>query len=238
MATIAVISDIHANLVALDTVLRDLDALRPDHVVCLGDVAATGPDPRGVLARLRERDWQFVMGNCDDKLLRYAAHAAGSPADEHDEIDRWCAAQLDVRDIDLLRSFLPVVRLDAGGATVCFYHGSPRSNLDEILPDTPNEQLVTWFSGEPAAAYAGGHTHVAMVRRYQDGLVFNPGSVGLPFTITEGRERHPAWAEYGVLTLDLGLVAVELRRIPIDIARSREVAAERGMPGLAWWSGD
>lgn len=236
MATIAVISDIHANLVALDAVLEELRAFSPDRVICLGDVAATGPNPRGVLSRLREQEWDFVMGNCDEKLLRYAATAAGSPEDEHDEIDRWCAAELDAGDLTQLRSFRAVTRLDIGGVSALFYHGSPRSNVEEILPGTPDDQLATCFSGEQATIYGGGHTHVAMVRRYGDGLVINPGSVGLPFTITEGRERHPAWAEYALLTLGSGRVAVELRRIPIDKARSVAAAVESEMPCLAWWT--
>ena len=67
---IALIADIHGNIVALDAVLAVIEAERPDRVVCLGDVAAKGPAPALVIDRLIERDWIFIMGNTDEWLLR------------------------------------------------------------------------------------------------------------------------------------------------------------------------
>lgn len=62
---IALVSNIHGNSTAVDAVLADLAPEAPDRVVCLGDVALDGPDPRGVVARLRGLGWAMVMGNCD-----------------------------------------------------------------------------------------------------------------------------------------------------------------------------
>jgi predicted phosphodiesterase len=239
MATIAIVSDIHANVVALDAVLADLDQLAPDHVVCLGDVAATGPAPREVVTRLRKRDWQFVRGNCDDAMIRVAAGAAEPSAEAHDAIDRWCTEQLGPEDIAFIATFEPVVTVAASGATICCYHGSPHSNLDEILPATPADDLDRWFRGQHARVYAGGHTHVQMVRRYRDGFVINPGSVGLPFTDTaEGAVINPLWAEYAMLRIDGGHFGVEMRRVPVEKTELLTVAAASGMPHLDWWTGD
>jgi putative phosphoesterase len=239
VATVAVISDIHANVVALDAVLADLELVEPDRVVCLGDVAATGPTPREVVARLKSRDWRFVRGNCDDAMLRYAAGATGDVTDEHDAIDRWCTGRLAPDDIAFLASFEPVVTIDVGGRTLCCYHGSPHSNLDEILPTTPQHDLDRWLLGQHADVYAGGHTHVPMVGRYREAFVINPGSVGLPFTSTaDGGTINPAWAEYALISIERGRIGVELRRTPIDRAALMDAAAESGMPHLDWWSGD
>src|SRR5688500_12145245 len=132
MSTIAILSDIHANVVALDAVLAALPAHRPDRVVCLGDVAATGPRPRDVVERLRGLDWPIVRGNCDDAMLVAAAtDAAPEEAEgEHDAIDRWCARQLDAAGLDVLRSFAPTVTIPTEAGALLCYHGSPRSNLD------------------------------------------------------------------------------------------------------------
>src|SRR5215216_2301905 len=97
---IALIADIHGNLAALEAVLDALRAEPADQIVCLGDVAATGPQPCGVLRRLRELGCPMVMGNADAELLDVSP-----PAPETDEdarriadISRWCAAQLDDAD--------------------------------------------------------------------------------------------------------------------------------------------
>lgn len=239
MATVAIISDIHANIVALDAVLAELDAVKPDQIVCLGDVAATGPTPREVVARLQARDWRFVRGNCDDAMLRYAAGAAGESTDEHDVIDRWCTSMLEPDDIAFLASFEPVVTIAAGGKTLCCYHGSPHSNLDEILPGTAEHDLDRWLLGQHADVYAGGHTHVQMAGRYREAYVINPGSVGLPFTNTaDGKAINPTWAEFALISIDGERVGVELKRTPVDKATLMHAVSESGMPHRDWWSGD
>jgi putative phosphoesterase len=238
MHRIALISDIHGNAAALDVVLADLDALAPDAVVCLGDVAATGPAPRDVIARLRPRGWPIVRGNTDDTLLRMVA-GDEPPSDEpHEAIDRWCAEQLLPDDVAFLTGFQPVVRLEVEGTAICCYHGSPHSNVDVVEPGTETQQIDRWFHGHQGVVFAGGHTHIQMIRRYKESFLINPGSVGLPFTVTaDGSIAGPAWAEYGVVTIDGPRVAVELRRIPVDRQRALALAAEREMPHQTWWSG-
>ena len=67
---IALVADVPGNAVALDVVLARLDTEQPDHIVCLGDVATPGPDPIGVIGRLRALNCSVVMGNWDEWLLR------------------------------------------------------------------------------------------------------------------------------------------------------------------------
>ena len=240
MTRIAILSDIHANVVALDAVLAALPAHRPDHVVCLGDVAATGPRPREVVARLRERGWPVVRGNCDEAMIA-AADTDADPAaadDEHDAIDRWCAREIGPDGIAYLRTFAATVTIPTDAGDLLCYHGSPRSNLDEILPETPEETLAEWL-GDDAAIYAGGHTHVPMVRPFRGAWVINPGSVGLPFRLTAGGEAYnPCWAEYAVVTVAGGRCAVELARVPVDRAAILASAGESDMPHRDWWTGD
>lgn len=237
MATLAIVSDFHANLVALETVLADMDRFKPDQVVCLGDVAATGPQPAGVLARMKPLGWRVVRGNCDDKVLRVAAGAAEPPHDEHEAVDHWCASVLSADDLAFVATFEPVVNVQIDDVRVCCYHGSPHSNLDEILPGTDDHTLERWLRGQHATVYAGGHTHVQMVRRRLDTFVINPGSAGLPFMYrADGSEVNPSWAEYALVHADGGTVGVELRRCPVDREALLASAINSEMPHREWWS--
>lgn len=235
---IALVSDIHGNSIALDAVLADLTAEALDRVICLGDVALDGPDPRGVIARLRGLGWPVVMGNTDQWLLHPKPGAgADDEGSESAEIERWGAAQLAEGDRAYLASFAPTVSVDLGGGrSLLCYHGAPASNTTRILPTTPEQELDARFAAWPAALYAGGHTHEAMVRRHRRALVVNPGRAGLPNEIgPDGGVRHPAWAEYGLVTVDGDEVRVELRRRPIDLPSLAAAARASGMPHVEWW---
>ena len=74
------------------------------------------------------------------------------------------------------------------------------------------------FDGIEAPVLVGGHTHLQMIRRYEDAVIVNPGSVGLPFKEWWPRPiRIAAWAEYGILTRDEGQLSIDLRRTPFDV---------------------
>ncbi len=109
---IGLISDIHGNLFALEAVLAELDREKLDDLICLGDVAALGPEPGAVLARLRALRCPVVMGNTDAWLL-------SPPTTVADEIDRvltpWCIAQFSDADLAYIRAFPPTIErpLDA-----------------------------------------------------------------------------------------------------------------------------
>ncbi len=109
---IGLMSDIHGNLFALEAVLAELDREKLDDLICLGDVAALGPEPGGVLARLQALGCPVVMGNMDEWLL--------SPPDRDtaDEIDRvlirWHTAQLSDDDLAYIRAFPPTIERSLG----------------------------------------------------------------------------------------------------------------------------
>ena len=148
--TIALIADIHGNLAAFDAVLDALKAEPPDQIVCLGDVAATGPQPREVLQRLHELGCPIVMGNADAELLDVSP--PGSETDEESrriaDISRWCAAQLDDADRAFLASFQPTVEIPLGEERrLLCCHGSPRSYDDVIVAVIPDDELDAMIGG-------------------------------------------------------------------------------------------
>lgn len=146
---VAVISDIHGNLAALEAVLSDLERERPDHVVCLGDVAATGPQSRETIERQQALGCPTVMGNTDAGLLRPMSSAKTSEgAHRMHEIDRWCAEQLSSSDMDYLRGFEPTFEVSLGhGRTMLVFHSSPRSFNDVILATTSENEFERMFHG-------------------------------------------------------------------------------------------
>lgn len=236
---IALISDIHGNLTALEATLADIGERGADAAVCLGDVAPGGPQPRETLERLRGLGWPCVMGNADAWLLDPSpVHGTSAKMQRINEIDLWCAQQLSPGHREYLRTLAPVVDLPAGnGERILCFHGSPRSYDDVILSTTSERDLQGMLAGATATLLAGAHTHVPMLRRYRDALIINPGSVGRPFEVSgSGRERKPPWAEYALVDRDGERLGVEFRRIPVDIDTVSRAARESGMPHAAWWA--
>lgn len=253
---LALIADLHANAVALDAVLAALATEPVDQIACLGDVAASGPQPRQTLSRLRALGCPTVLGNADAELLlppppppAETAPETGTdpnpdPNPDPDDatriaaIDRWCAAQLDPADRAFLRSFPPTVTLPLPGhGDLLACHGSPRSFDDPILADTPHHDLDPMLTGVAATIVAAGHTHLQLVRRYRSTILLNPGSVGLPYAPAPPAlpAHNPPHAEYAILTADHRTLAIELRRIPIDLPALLAAAHDSAMPHAEWW---
>jgi putative phosphoesterase len=233
----AIISDIHGNLSAFDAVLTDLSAAGINRLICLGDVAATGPQPREVIERLRALNCPVVMGNADEWLLNPQPSAtADEDTRRFEAIDQWCISQLRPEDLDFVRTFRPTIEIGlGGGSSLIAFHGSPRSNTEQILATLPDEALEIALAGSQADVLAGGHTHVQMSRRYQTSLIINPGSVGLPYEQTGSTIRNPHWAEYAVIEAEAQHLSVILKRVDYDVTPTIEVAQKSGMPHANWW---
>jgi predicted phosphodiesterase len=228
----ALIADIHGNLVALRAVVADLTARRADRIICLGDVAATGPQPAEAIEAIDQLGCDVVMGNTDQWLIDPTEEAI----DDDDtrriaEIDLWAREQLSAQHLAALGRYQP--RIEADGL-LC-YHGSPRSNTEALLPTTPDAELARMLAGYERAVMAGAHTHTAMLRRFRESIVINPGSVGVPFEETAtGAFRNPPWAEYAIVEGS----EVEFHRVPVDVGAVTETALASGMPNAGWWVKD
>lgn len=224
VGTVAVLSDVHGVLPALDAVLAEPAVRAADLVVITGDHAA-GPQPVPVLERLRALGDRVVLvrGNADRELVSLAR---GEPVEAPPE-SVWAAAQLGPADVELLAGLPHPVVLDvASFGPTAFCHGSVRDDDEVVLVDTRMERWLEVLADLPAevATVVCGHTHMPFLRLVAGRLVVNPGSVGMPY----GRPgAHWALFADG---------AVALRRTLFDVeAAGRAIVATSGYPGAADW---
>jgi putative phosphoesterase len=175
---IALVSDIHGNLTALDAVIADLERVEPDLVVLGGDLAVGGPRPAAVIDRVRELGWPSVLGNSDEVLWNLAAAPLPAPVRESVELQVHATrALLGEESIEWLRT-LP---REWKGEGVGLVHAVP-GNLWTVVPvDADDATLATTFGTLGAAIAVYGHIHHAYIRPLPGLIVANTGSVGAPF---------------------------------------------------------
>lgn len=212
--TIALLSDIHANLVALEAVLADLPPV--DALWVMGDTVGYGPDPGDTLALLTERGARLVAGNHD------RAVATGEGLELFNLSARAAAllhrSWLGAADRDLLAA-LPLTFVDSG-FVIC--HGSPRDPLWEYVFDPATAAQA--MAGATTRHCCNGHTHMpAIFAAGADRLMINPGSVGQP------RDGDPR-AAYALL--DPETAAVEFRRVAYDVAETQQRMRARKLPEM------
>ncbi len=193
---LAVLADIHANFVALETVTAHLEAWQPDVVVVAGDVVNRGPRPlecwQLVENRQRYAGWLLVRGNHEDYVLSHTRPNAPRQGPEF-EIQRhayWTYQQLNGKVTRLARMPVKQSLLAPDGRQIWVTHGSCRGSRDGIYPETTATELRRKI--EPSATlFCVGHTHRPLVRQIDNTLVVNVGSAGLPF---DGDPR-PSYAQ-------------------------------------------
>ena len=230
---IALISDIHANLVALDAVLADAEARGAETIWNLGDTVGYGPDPNGVIARLRAEGAVSVLGNHDAAATGQITTELFNPLAA--QAADWTDAALD----DKARADLAAMATVHHEGDWSCVHGTLRDPIWEYLFSV--EAATGHFERQQTPFSAVGHTHVPMiVRKLGDGgieatppadgeteplgeglLCVNPGSVGQP------RDGDPR-ASYALV--DTSAATVTHHRVVYEIAETQRLMAEAGLP--------
>ena len=196
---VAVLSDIHGVLPALDAVLAEPVVAAADRIILTGDIAA-GPQPTQVLDRLLSLGERviWVRGNADREL---ADLALGKDVLVADEISPWAASQLSPDHISWLAGLPHPVTCDLDGfGPVLFCHGTPRDDEEVVLVDTRLERWAEVLADVPAevTTVVCGHTHMQFMRQAHGRQIVNAGSVGMPY----GRAgAHWALLAGGAVTL-------------------------------------
>lgn len=185
----ALISDIHGNAVALDAVLKDIEARGVDQIAVLGDLCFRGPEPKRALEMVRrlvqEKGAHVIKGNVDEWTVR-PVREGEVPAHFLPLLNRereWCLSQLGQEDVDWLSALPHELRLQVGEQLELYAcHATPDSLFDVLWPDAPDQEIAgRLLREEPAQLFAYGHIHHPYTRFVQGKAVLNTGSVGLPF---------------------------------------------------------
>ncbi len=182
---IAILADIHANYIALQTVVNHVDSWQPDQVIVAGDVVNRGPQSLAclqlVMARKQSHDWIIIQGNHEDYVLTQVEQDKQYSEAERDFFQHTCWTMQELGTaVDDLQSMLPQATLSTLGGKVHITHASTISNRDGIFPNMEEEELRKKVAPK-VAVFCVGHTHRAFVRTLDQTLVVNVGSVGLPF---------------------------------------------------------
>jgi predicted phosphodiesterase len=232
----AVFSDVHGNLVGLETFLADAADRAVDGYVCLGDALQGGTQPRECLERLVALGCPIVLGNADAFLIDLDPGIEAT-TEEQLEVARWSQSELGTDGIELIRAFEPTVRLELGGGRALLaMHGSPGSFDEILLPSTPEEETRAAIADVDADIVAGGHVHMQWTRPIAHRVILNPGSVGLAYDHEQEDDenvRLSPWAEYAIVDSADDRLSIELLRVHFDPAKVISAIERSGRPSSA-----
>ena len=230
------ITDIHANLAALEAALEAIDATEVDEIWCLGDVLGYGAEPDRCAEIVRDRCSLCLVGNHDLAVLGTLDIAAFSEAAA--EAATWTRENVAGETLDQLRDLSPSGRREE----IALFHASPRDPVWEYVLSV--EQAAACFATSPDPVALIGHSHVSLFFHRPDGgsqadirgaqaadgveialgegeWLINPGSVGQP---RDGDPRA-AWLE-----LDTDAPSARFHRVPYDIDRAAAAIVAAGLP--------
>lgn len=248
---VAVFSDIHGNIYALEAVLADIKKRRVDMVFCAGDLVGYGAFPNEVIELIREQHIPTIMGNYDQGI--------GHDSDDcgcayRDELSKalgkrsiaWTREKVTPDNKAYLRNLLERISFTVSGKKVLLVHGSPRRINEYLFEDRPVSSVARFFESERVDVIVCGHTHLSYVREMiveegwetvtgADGqpvmrrkaggryILVNSGSVGKP---KDGDPR----AAYALLDFEDGGLRYEIVRVAYDVEAMARAVEQSGLP--------
>jgi putative phosphoesterase len=217
---LAVVSDVHGNLAALDAVLEDIAAVKPDLVVHGGDLVFNGPHPAECVDRIRNLGWPSVLGNTDEALWALPANFPEAAVRTFNVISAATTSLLGADRVAWLKT-LPVEWRDADRVAVV--HAVPGDTWKVVPTDAGDAELREIYGPLNAGLAVYGHIHRPYVRSLGDFTLANSGSVGMPF---DGDRR----ASY--LLVEDG--RPEIRRVGYNVRRYVAELEQSDYPTSRW----
>ena len=228
MERVAVITDIHGNLPALEAVLEAIDGMSVDAVYCGGDLVGYGPHPDEVCGLIEKRRIPTIYGNYDYAIGRDLDDCGCAYRDQHDrELGRrsieWTLGHTDDRSKAFMRELPFDLRFELGDSRVRLVHGSPRKVNEYLFADKPARTFERIAAGADSDVLVFGHTHQPWIHEYGGLLFVNCGSVGKP---KDGDPR----AAFALLDADRDGVQARIERVEYDAEAAARAVAAAGLP--------
>ena len=223
MERIAIISDIHGNIPALEAVLDDINNRGIKTIFCLGDLAGKGPSSADVVDKIREHCEVVIKGNWDYYMTEI----------ENNEVLMWHQNKLGVERLKYLKE-LPIYKeFYISGKLLRLCHASPNDLFHRVYLSSDQSERMKLFAATPtlnieADVIGYGDIHGAHIDNFHGKTIFNVGSVGNPLEITQ--------ASYGIIEgklndKDKSSFTISLVRVPYDIDLAIEHVHLTDMPG-------
>jgi predicted phosphodiesterase len=223
---VAIVSDVHGNLRALEAVFRDIDQQGVDQIWCGGDVALKGSHPAEVVDLLHQRCSVFVKGNTDAYLLgELPLNNYGNPAHWKHRHYGWTVNELGAARLEKIRSYAFSHRVTGGASgDLMLVHANPTDMETAIYPTAPTRVIRHLLAGVDCAVLAFGHLHTAFHFELDGVQLVDVASAGNP----RDRDTRPA---YGLFTLESSGWKIELRRVEYALREAANDFHQRGVPG-------
>lgn len=232
MERIALISDIHSNIVALKAVLKDIEERNITRIFCLGDIVLKGSSPCEVLDIIREKCEVVIKGNCDDYSVN---------ADNFHK--QWYKDKLGEERISYL-SNLPMYKdISMSGSNIRLFHASKNDLNYRILDISSEQEKLHLFDDENGnipdiVIYAD--IHKQYLEKIQNKTILNIGSVGNPLEISLGdiptsnmeelTQAHYCIIEGYLNAQEKKPLGIQFIRVPYNIEEELKLAQQNGSP--------
>ncbi len=249
MDKIAIISDIHGNITALEAVLEDIKKRNINKIFCLGDNITKCTHPDLVIDKIKEKCEVILLGNCDYAICKPSAKNR----------NYWSRNIIGEERAEYIASLPISHEFYMSGHLIRLFHASPyaldeifnpmfsnkesnRSHL-EITPDRlfENTELINKTDKDPIPDIVGfGHIHTPCLVRFKNKTIFNPGSVGIPIEmynndITDKSNKFSTVASYTIIEgyygeKELNMISFNSIRVPYNIQKEVEDLEKSDMP--------
>ena len=210
---IGVIADIHGNLPALKAVFESMGEV--EFIICAGDLVGYNPEPNEVIQEIKMRKIICIRGNHDRAVIRdiyddfnpYAEIAA-----------RWTRKNLTEENMDYLLSLHDSLVMNYKKFKIAVHHGAPFNEDFYVFPEYVTENLLKYDNADILIL---GHTHIPFIKKFESGIIINPGSVGQP------RDKDSR-ASYAIIEPEKNFY--EIRRVKYNIDEVYKKIIEYGLP--------
>ncbi|MCT4507880.1 MAG: metallophosphatase family protein [Tepidibacter sp.] len=223
---IAVISDVHSNMYALEEVVKDIKEKNIDLTVCVGDLVGYATFPNEVIDLIRKENILTVMGNYDDavgniRLICGCDYPDPKDAENATKSLMWSIENTSEENKEFLANLPKKMTLTFEGKTITFVHGSPRK-LNEYLKENSKEskEVMESFTGDILVC---GHTHKPYYKMYEKKMLVNSGSVG------KSKTGSPD-ANYVIIDVKEDNVDIEIVQVRYDFEKTAKAIEESVLP--------
>lgn len=222
---VGIISDVHANVMALEAVLEQLKLRGAETIVCLGDLVGYGPAPNETIDLVRRESVLCTLGAADERIAYAFARRKVPRRGVADEILEWTRGVIEPRHVHFLQTLPVQQRIHTPAGRLRFFHGSPDDPAETLDLNQDPISLQKLLQRNRCNILASGSTHVPFYRQLPGGLVVNPGSVGLSLNGEPG-------ADYALLTISEDKIDVHMDKVEYDFAAVAFDIVAWGLPAM------